>query len=104
MSGRPLATGAPLRSGYVLDGFRITAARSNGPPEPLFSRGLPCGGQRHAKFFARKCLWQASPDCPVPRSPPCSNMATEVAKRYVQAKSVVLRVPGQSRPAALDGG
>ena len=25
-------------------------------------------------------------------------------KRYVQAKSVVLGVPGQARPAALDGG
>ena len=32
---------APLRLGHVLDSFRIAAAaRSNGPPEPLFSRGF----------------------------------------------------------------
>jgi hypothetical protein len=41
MTGRPLETGGPLRLGHVLDSYRIAAAaRSNGPPEPLFSRGF----------------------------------------------------------------
>lgn len=43
---------APLRLGHVLDSFRAAvAAQSNGPPEPLFSRGLPYGGEEQAKYL-----------------------------------------------------
>ena len=71
MIGRPL-DGGPLRLGDVLDSFHVAAARSNGPPEPLFSRGLPCGGEQHAKYLPGNCLWQPSPDraCPDPSHVP----------------------------------
>jgi hypothetical protein len=67
MIGRPL-DGGPLRLGDVLDSFHVAAARSNGPPEPLFSRGLSYGGEEHAK----NALLQPSPDraCPDPSHVP----------------------------------
>lgn len=105
MTGRPLETAGPAPLGS-------RRSKATGPPPPREARsartqcflavcrvpvsGPPIGPETPLASFHRLCA--------VPQSKPWSNAATAVAKRYIQAKSVVLGMSGQTRPASLDGG
>jgi hypothetical protein len=101
MTGRPPETGGPAPLGSRAGDFRIAAARSMARRDRFFSRGLPGSAPNFLPGDAFGKL-PRTVRCPDPSE--CSNVATAGAKRYVQAKSVVLGVPGQTRPTALDGG
>lgn len=88
---------------HALGDFRVAAAaRNNGPLEPFIFRGMPRGDERHANLCPEMPL-TSFPGCALPRSQPI-RLRQRQGQRYVQAKSVVFGVPGQTRPAALDGG
>ena len=75
------------------DDFSVAAvARSDGPPQfcfPTVCRVEASG----TPIFCPEMPLASFPDCAVPRSPPCCNVATAVAKRYVQLNQLSLACP-----------
>ena len=94
-AGDPAPLGSMCWMAYVL-----AAGRNNGPAEPLVFSPWEVKGLANYLLGAPFASISGLLSNPIPASP---NVAA-MAKRYVQANSVVLGMPRQTRPAALDGG
>jgi hypothetical protein len=83
--------------GHALDDVRVAGAARN-PPKPfsflVVCRVVVSGTPIFARAFPSSAALRSQPLFPAARQGRC----------YVQAKSVVFGVPGQTRPATLDGG